>query len=107
LTNYRGKIDITADILRAAETDVKKTQLMYQANLSFAALQRYLLELTQACLIAHEDERHCYMLTEKGREFLAVYKEYSKVNKHMEKRINNIRLRKKELTEMLAVKSWK
>jgi hypothetical protein len=47
------------------------------------------------------------MLTEKGREFLAVYKEYSKVNKYMEKRINNILLRKKELTEMLAVKSWK
>jgi hypothetical protein len=43
LTNYRGKRDIIADILFAASSrKPRKTQIMYQANLSFRLLAEVL-----------------------------------------------------------------
>ena len=43
--NYRGKLDIIADILRVVSGNAKKTQIMYQANLSYRVLQKYLAEI--------------------------------------------------------------
>ena len=74
---------------------------MYQANLSYKVLQRYLAEITGASLINFEDEKQCYMLTAKGREFLDAYQKYSKTNKHVEKRINDV-LTKKQVLEKLC-----
>jgi hypothetical protein len=41
------------------------------------------------------------MLTDKGREFLEAYQKYSKTNKHIEKRINDV-LTKKQVLEKLC-----
>jgi len=99
LGNYRGRLDIIADILHVASRNAKKTQIMYQANLSYKVLQRYLAEITGASLINFEDEKQCYMLTAKGREFLEAYQKYSKINKHIEKRINDVRTKEKVLND--------
>jgi predicted transcriptional regulator len=101
LGNYRGRLDIIADILHIASKNAKKTQIMYQANLSYKVLQRYLAEITGASLINFEHEKHCYMLTNKGREFLEAYQKYSKTNKHIEKQINDV-LTKKQVLEKLC-----
>ena len=98
--NYRGRLDIIADILNVASRDAKKTQIMYQANLSYKVLQRYLAEVAAAQLISFEDAKQCYSLTDKGREFLEAYEKYSKTNKHVEKKLNDVATKRKVLEEL-------
>jgi predicted transcriptional regulator len=100
LGNYRGRLDIIADILNVASRDAKKTQIMYQANLSYKVLQRYLGEVAAAQLISFEDSKQCYSLTDKGREFLEAYEKYSKTSKHVEKKLNDVATRRRVLEKL-------
>lgn len=100
--SYRGRLDIIADILRVASENAKKTQIMYRANLSYKVLLKYLTEVSEASLIDFKDEKQCYILTTKGREFLEAYKEYSRGNRHLEKRLNEINGKKKILEELCS-----
>lgn len=102
--NYRNRLDIIADILNVVSQNAKKTQIMYQANLSYKVLQRYLAEVIGASLISFEDEKRCYMLTAKGREFLDTYQEYSKINRRVEKRLNDVRTSKRVLERLCSNK---
>ena len=97
---YRGKLDIIADILTVASRKPKKTQIMYQANLSFRVLQKYLAEISGASLICFEDETRCYALTSKGEEFLEAYMQYSKTNRHAEKIIGEVNSKKQTLEKL-------
>ncbi len=98
--SYRSKLDIIADILTVATRKPKKTQIMYQANLSFHVLQKYLAEISGASLICFEDETQCYSLTEKGKEFLENYKVYSKKNRYAEKIIGEVNSKKQTLENL-------
>ena len=98
--NYRGRLDIIADILGVASRNAKKTQIMYQANLSYKVLQRYLAEVSSAQLISFEDSNQRYALTEKGRTFLEAYEKYSKTNKHIAKKLNDVATKKKVLEKL-------
>jgi predicted transcriptional regulator len=100
LVNYRGRLDIIADILHVVSGNAKKTQIMYQANLSYKVLQKYLAEITGASLINFEDKRRCYILTDKGQEFLDAYQEYSKTNRQVEKRVDDVRTKKNVLEKL-------
>ena len=102
--NYRGKLDIIADILHVVSVNAKKTQIMYQANLSYAVMQKYLAEMTGASLISFEDEKRCYVLNGKGRAFLDAYQEYSKTNRHLEKGLNDVRTKKGVLEKLCSSK---
>jgi predicted transcriptional regulator len=104
LVSYRSRLDIIADILHVASQNVKKTQIMYQANLSYKVLKRYLTQVIEASLISFEDEKQCYMVTDKGREFLEVYKKYSRDNRHVKRRVNEINSKKKVLEEICSSK---
>ena len=95
--NYRNRLDIIADILQVASQNAKKTQIMYQANLSYKVLKRYLRDMTAASLISFQAADQLYVLTHKGREFLEAYKDYSRKNKIAEKRLNDVDSRKKNL----------
>ena len=98
--SYRGRLDIIADILNVASRSAKKTQIMYQANLSYKVLQRYLTEVVGAQLVNYEDEKQLFQLTDKGREFLEAYQKYSKTNRHVEKGLNDIATKKKVLEDL-------
>lgn len=98
--NYRGRLDIVADILNVASRNAKKTQIMYQANLSYKVLQKYLAEIVDASLVYFKDENQCYVLTAKGQEFLEAYKKYSHTNKRLEKRLIDVSTRKKALENL-------
>jgi predicted transcriptional regulator len=100
LGSYRGRLDIIADILHIARGKAKKTQIMYQANLSYKVLQRYLKDILEASLVSFEDAEQNYVLTRKGHEFLETYKEYSRANKSIEKRLSEIGTKKKLLEGM-------
>lgn len=98
--NYRDRLDIIAEILRVASQEAKKTQIMYQANLSYKVLQKYLTELIEAALINFENEKRCFVLTSKGWMFLEKYKEYSRRSKHIEEKLNEIHSRRRVLEEL-------
>ena len=102
--NYRGRLHIIADILHVVSQNAKKTQIMYQANLSYKVLTKYLREVSEASLVDFEYEKRCYVLTAKGREFLEAYKEYYRDNRHLEKRLNEINGKKKVLEELCPSK---
>lgn len=103
--SYRSRFDIIADILRVVKGDngAKKTQIMYGANLSYKVLTRYLSEVLEACLIKFERNKHCYVLTDKGREFLEHYREYSIRNKHVTQQLKNINAKKKILEDLCSI----
>jgi predicted transcriptional regulator len=102
LGSYRSQLDIIADILRVVSQDAKKTQIMYQANLSYRVLQRYLRRVTEASLVDFEDEANCYVITSKGEEFLEAYTKYSKTNKTLEKRVNEANNKRKNLEALCS-----
>jgi predicted transcriptional regulator len=77
LSKYRDRLQIIASILSIAGRRAKKTQIMYQANLNYKLLCRYLGEVQDAGLVSFENE-DCYVLTAKGKEFLNRHEEYSK-----------------------------
>ncbi len=95
--NYRGRLDIIADILNVVSGNAKKTQIMYQANLSYKVLQKYLTEIVEASLISHVSPEQYYVLTPKGSEFLKAYRAYSKTNRNVEKRLDEVCSKRKVL----------
>ncbi|MCW4005355.1 MAG: winged helix-turn-helix domain-containing protein [Candidatus Bathyarchaeota archaeon] len=98
--NYRSKLDIIADILRVAQNGAKRTQIMYQANLSYKILCKYVEEITAASLLYHDSEKQRYLLTEKGQEFLDAYKEYQKTTETVERSLCEVRDEKKALEKL-------
>jgi predicted transcriptional regulator len=73
--NNRGKIQIMGDVLALATSGIKKTHIMYRANLSYEQVHLYLGELIAKRLIAQDvsPDGLIYRTTEKGREFLLYY----------------------------------
>lgn len=53
----RYSIEIGASILQVAREGAKKTRIMYNANLSYGQLNRYLQLLTTSGLLAQHEER--------------------------------------------------
>ena len=102
---YRSRLEIIRDVLGVADgagdSGSKKTHIMYGANLSYKLLTKYLDEVLSAGLVC-EDES-CYVITEKGREFLEVYRGYEKEYEEIEK--GNVRLNsgKEELEKLLLL----
>ena len=98
---YRGKLQIIADILSVVRDGAKKTHVMYQANLSFTLLKRYLAEVLEAGLVSVDDE-DLYRLTRRGRNFLDRFGEYSKRCDKVEKQLNNVNDEKTVLENMIG-----
>jgi len=99
MSSYRDRLQIIADILSIAGRRAKKTQIMYQANLSYKLLCRYLSEVVDAGLVSFENE-DCYVLTAKGKEFLNKHKEHSKRRKRLKEQINRVNNEKNALEKM-------
>jgi predicted transcriptional regulator len=77
--SHRGFLDIIADILEASQSGTRKTYFMYRCNLSFRQLKYYLAFLLKKGLLCPVDEGSnpslsLFMITDKGKEFLKVYK---------------------------------
>jgi len=83
---YRDRLQIIADILLITSRKSRKTQIMYQANLSHSLLCRYVKALTDADLIAAEDGDF-YVLTGKGKTFLDLHETYLKKERLLRTRL--------------------
>ena len=63
------------DVMALATAGIKKTHIMYRANLSYEQVHLYLSELIEKRLVAQDvsPDGVVYRTTEKGREFLIYY----------------------------------
>jgi len=98
---YRSRLQIIADILSITRRGARKTRIMYQANLSYKLLCKYLNEVVSAGLVRFVDG-DCYVLTVKGREFLNKHEEYSKHCEMVEEHLNHINSVKSVLERMCS-----
>jgi predicted transcriptional regulator len=101
MSRYRDRLQIIADILSIANSGARKTQIMYQANLSYRLLCRYLKEVSNAGLVSFEKEEF-YVLTARGREFLTRHEAYSKRCKSLEGHVNHVNHEKTILEKMCS-----
>lgn len=84
----RNQLSITANILEEVkEKRLKRTQIMYRANLSFAQLSEYLSFSLQHGLIAQTiiDGKEVYVITPKGIEYLQIYRDLKKMINNSDK----------------------
>ena len=101
LGKHRTRLNILGDILSVinANENVKKTKIMYEAYLSYSLLARYLNDVLKAGL-ATSDDRKCFMITRKGKKFLAKLSEYSTFCKTIKGHLQLIEDQKSSLEEM-------
>ena len=82
--NKRTEAEIVFDLLSSAKKDIKKTRLMYKANMPYIQFKKYLDALTKKGLIGEKDlniKGKVYYLTENGKdlmEYLKIVKFYLK-----------------------------
>ncbi len=89
MSRYRSRLEIIADVLSVAREGAKKTQIMYQANLSYKLLTRYLKDVIDMGLVRMEGE-NTYELTEKGSDFLREFKDYYERRVEVEEKLNDV-----------------
>jgi predicted transcriptional regulator len=62
---YRRSLEIVRDVLLIASGRVRKTRIMYQANLSYRLVEKYLGSLLQSGLVEC-DNQSLYCVTRRG-----------------------------------------
>ena len=78
----RSDLEILADILKVTMYGAKKSHIVYQANLNFEIVKRYLKRLSEAGLITFSPESNRLIITTlKGRRYL---KHYETLTNYME-----------------------
>jgi predicted transcriptional regulator len=72
----RSSTEIIGLILQAVEGDpITRSKIMYQTMLNFKQVTDYAAFLTDAGLMRYLKEYRQYTITEKGRQFLRLFKE--------------------------------
>ena len=74
----RNRVEIVHDMLKIIQERggrIKKTHLMYKANLSHKQMTSYLVDLIKNGLIHDKkaEDRNLILITEKGRDFFVKY----------------------------------
>lgn len=70
-----------AEILECEQVDqgISKTRILYEVQLSFAQMKEYLKYLQQCDLLSFDKENRLYRSTDKGKEFLRLHDEMTKL----------------------------
>ncbi|MGB6672710.1 MAG: winged helix-turn-helix domain-containing protein, partial [Candidatus Nitrosopolaris sp.] len=71
----RSRDEITARILEAANKGTTKTEIMYEAFLTYDKLSEYCVVLLESGLIEYQRGERTYKTTEKGLSFLRDHRE--------------------------------
>ncbi len=70
-------MEIVRDMLSFTSVKIKKTRIMYQANLSFRQTEKYLKSLLENGLVECDADSF-YLITCEGKDFLQMYDDYVK-----------------------------
>ena len=91
MNKYRDRLEIVMDMLSVIHDGegAKKTRIMYMANLSWENLVRYLTDLQESGLIRYADS-DCFVLTTKGKRFLAKCTHYRRRSETTKEQLNHI-----------------
>src|SRR5215210_4692367 len=77
---YRGRTEIIGLILQAVEGEpLTRSKIMYQTMLNFKQTTDYTSLLIQQKLLSYSKLDRTYTITDKGRQFLALFNETSKL----------------------------
>ena len=99
----RHKLDIVRDMLSIALVKTRKTRIMYQANLSYRIMEKYLNSLLENGLIECDEESY-YLITSRGKQFLQMYADYLEKSKRTVEEITlahkNVKMEKFKLENM-------
>jgi predicted transcriptional regulator len=72
--NYRTRIDIIVDILKAVNSGyATKMKIMYRVFISYNQQKQYLPMLTERSLLSYNPDTRRYKITEKGLMLLEDY----------------------------------
>lgn len=101
LGKHRSRLQILERVLSVISGNggARKTQIMYQAYLSYKLLTRYLNDVLKAGLVVCDSE-NCFRLTPKGEKFLARFSEYYRSREVVEKNLDHVEDQKLLLQEM-------
>ena len=76
----RDKFDIILKILNLARTPVRKTHILYKANINFYQLRRYVDLLIGVAMIEEiESPFRGYRITEKGIQFIKMFEQETNI----------------------------
>lgn len=87
MNRNRDRLDIVRDMLAIASSKVRKTRIMYQANMNYVQVEKYLKTLLEEGLL-ERDGGSCYLITRKGKEFLRVYADYLERCRRLNEEVN-------------------
>jgi len=98
---HRSRLQILETILSVINDNegAKKTQIMYQAYLSYRLLTRYLNDVRNAGMVVC-DNKNCFRLTQKGQNFLDRFGEYYRSHKVVKKKLDHVEDQKLVLEKM-------
>jgi predicted transcriptional regulator len=99
---YRCKIVLAAEVLSASLQAKKKTHIMNHCNLNSKQLYSYLNMLIVSGLLSFDSVLDLYTITEKGRTFLRLYKNYREHLLVTEKKVRIVTDKKKQLQDMCS-----
>ena len=72
----RGSTEIIGLILQSVENEpLTRSKIMYQAILNFKQVSDYATYLTEAGLLSYSTQDRKYSITDRGKQFLALFKE--------------------------------
>jgi predicted transcriptional regulator len=76
----RGSTEIIGLILQAVEREaLTRSKIMYKAILNFKQVTDYTAFLTEEGLLTYQGEERKYAITDRGRQFLILFKETNKL----------------------------
>lgn len=87
MNKNRRRLDIVREMLSIASVRVRKTKIMYMANLNYSTLEKYLKGLLESGLVECDGDSH-YLITSKGELFLQMYNDYLKRCKQVRREID-------------------
>jgi len=102
MNKNRRRLDIVREMLSIASVRVRKTRIMYQANLNYNTLEKYLTGLLESGLVKCDGDS-CYSITSKGELFLQMYDDYLERCRHIREEIDET-ARERLLLESICFK---
>jgi len=98
MNKNRRSLEIAREVLSIVLVKVRKTRIMYGANLSFVQLEKYLSALLGSGLLKYDDSG--YLITERGKEFLGLYEDYLERSTHLRQEVEKDKIDRLALENM-------